>query len=50
MKKEKVKLKARGFRVSDAQYSKLEKLAKKKKCTPSKIVRNMIDEYEESSK
>lgn len=42
--KKKDNLKARGFRCSDPQWEKLERVAKKQQCTPSDLLRDKIDQ------
>lgn len=45
MKKD--KLKARGIRLLDEQWDKLERVAKARDCTPSDVVRHLINNLKE---
>lgn len=45
--KKKENLKPRGARLSDEQWAKLERLGKKNQCTPSDVLRSLIDNFDE---
>lgn len=47
MNKKEIVLTGRGIRMSDEQWKKIVRISKKKDCTPSILIRGMIDRLKE---